>query len=70
MKKTYKAPKVLQIDFNYDEQVVAESSGVALHGDPQHIGKCQQSDEKTCVAFWTVGSMPCEFNPFSLRNIV
>lgn len=52
MKRVYKTPKAVLVDFCYDEQVVAASSGVAMHGDPQQIGKCQQSDESTCKYFW------------------
>ena len=52
MKRTYKTPKAVLVDFSYDEQVVANSSGIATYGDPQHIGRCQQSSETSCMAFW------------------
>lgn len=67
MKRTYKKPKAIHVDFHYDEQVKAESSGVALYGDPQHIGRCQQSSETSCVYFWTAGTTVCQSAPFSLR---
>lgn len=70
MKKTYHTPKVRYIDFTYDEQVVAASSGVALFGDPQHIGRCQQSSEISCTHFWTAGTNVCEANPYSLRPYI
>ena len=68
MKRVYKTPKAKLVDFTYDEQVVAESSGVSTHGDPQHIGRCQQSSETSCVYFWTAGTTVCQSAPFSLRR--
>ncbi len=70
MKRVYKTPKAVLVDFCYDEQVVADSSGgVASHGDPNHIGRCQQTSEKTCVHFWNdiIGGI-CKAEPFSLRG--
>lgn len=67
MKRTYKKTKAIHVDFHYDVQVKAESSGVALYGDPQHIGRCQQSSETSCVYFWTAGSTVCQSASFSLR---
>lgn len=67
MKREYKTPKAMQINFSYDEQVTAQSSGVALYGDPQQIGKCQQSSDTTCVHFWSADSDLCKAAPFSLR---
>ena len=72
MKRAYKTPKAKMIDFTYDEQVTAQSAGnVATYGDPQKIGRCQQSSETSCVHFWNE-SFPsmCEATPFSLRNII
>ena len=66
MKRMYKTPKVKYVDFTYDEQVKADSSGVALYGDPHHIGRCQQSKPDSCVYFWS--SQPvCQSAPMSLR---
>ena len=67
MKRTYKTPKAIHVDFHYEEQVKATSSGVALYGDPNHIGRCQQSSDTSCVYFWTAGTNVCQSNPFSLR---
>lgn len=68
MKKPYKTPKAIHVDFHYEEQVAASSSGgVALYGDPQQIGRCQQSDPTSCVHFWTANSAVCESAPLSLR---
>lgn len=67
MKRTYKTPKALLVDFCYDEQVTAASGGTALYGDPNHIGKCQQSDEMTCVYFWSMLiAGQCESKPHSI----
>ena len=69
MKRTYKTPKAVHVDFSYDEQVTASSMGnVATYGDPQEIGRCQQSNENTCMVFWN-DDYPgkCQWLPFSLR---
>ena len=65
MKKPYKTPKARLVDFCYDEQITAASSGVALHGDPNHIGRCQQSSETSCVHFWSMLiEGQCKSEPF------
>lgn len=68
MKRTYKTPKAMLVDFCYDEQVVATSGGggTALFGDPNHIGRCQQTSENTCVHFWLdiIGGI-CKAKPLS-----
>lgn len=71
MKRKYQTPKCKSIDFCYDEQVTATSENVATYGDPQYIGRCQQSSASSCVHFWN-DSYPgkCEAAPWSLRNIV
>lgn len=68
MKRTSKTPKAIHVDFRYDVQGKAESGGVALYGDANHIGRCQQSSETSCAHFWTVGAQVCGSNPFSLRE--
>ena len=67
MKRTYKTPKAIHVDFQYDVQVKAASSGVSLHGDPNHTGYCQQSSETSCTYFWIAGTTLCQSNPFSLN---
>ena len=73
MKRTYEKPKVVHVDFHYDVQVKAESTGTgggentAPFGDPNSIGRCQQSDPASCTYFWTAGSSACQSAPFSLR---
>ena len=67
MKREYCKPKAMVVDFCYDEQVTAASGNVATYGDPQHIGKCQQSSATTCKHFWT-NSVFCEANPLSLSG--
>lgn len=67
MKRTYKTPKALLVDFCYDEQVTAASGGTALHGDPQHIGRCQQGSEIDCMVFWTSDyDGKCTQEPYSI----
>lgn len=66
MKRTYKTPKAIQVDFRYDVHVKAASSGVALYGDPNHIGRCQQSSDTSCTFFWIAGTTLCQSIPFSL----
>lgn len=71
MKRVYKTPKAVLVDFCYDEQVVATSGGgnTAQYGDPNHIGRCQQSSETTCMYFWLdFSSGICQSKPFSLRG--
>ena len=68
MKRTYKTPKAMLVDFCYDEQVTAASSGVTLHGDPNHIGRCQQSSETTCVHFWSTVINLCKAEPLSISG--
>lgn len=70
MKRVYKTPKAVLVDFCYDEQVVATSGGgnTAQYGDPNQIGRCQQSDARTCVYFWLNLGSQCEHKPFSLRG--
>lgn len=67
MKRTYKTPKAILVDFSYDVQIKATSSNVSGYGDPQQIGRCQQSSEVTCVYFWEAGTTVCKSAPFSLR---
>lgn len=69
MKRVYKAPKAVLIDFTYDEQVTAASSGVALYGDPQQIGRCQQSSADSCMYFWDSDAF-CQAAPMSLRDLL
>ena len=64
MKKAYCKPKAMAVDFCYDEQVTASSGNVSLHGDPQHIGRCQQSSDTSCVYFWTDRTF-CKADPMS-----
>ena len=66
MKRSYKTPKVMRIDFCYNEQVVAKSGNVANYGDPQEIGRCQQSSSTSCMVFWK--DSYCQLEPFSLRK--
>ena len=69
MKRKYRMPKVKWIDFCYDEQVTASSGGNrSPDGDPDNIGKCQQSSPNSCRVFWVGSSTVCQMDPFSLRK--
>lgn len=68
MKKQYRTPRAVKVDFTFDEHVTATSSGaIATYGDPQQIGRCQQSSPTACMVFWTAeyGTM-CKTDPLSL----
>lgn len=66
MKRIYETPKALHVDFHYDVQVKAASGYVATYGDPNQIGRCQQSSATACTYFWTAGTTLCQSNPFKL----
>ena len=68
-KREYRKPKAVLVDFCYDEQIVATSSGTSPLGDPPpQLGKCRQSSENSCSVFWRQGiDSACAMNPFSLR---
>ena len=68
MKRAYKKPKAVHVDFHYDVQVKAASGDVALYGDPQQIGRCQQSSATECTVFWETDWTTCKITPFSLRS--
>lgn len=67
MKKAYCKPKAMVVDFCYDEQVTASSGNTSLHGDPQHIGRCQQTSTTACVHFWTDRTY-CAADPLNLSG--
>lgn len=67
MKRSYKTPKAIHVDFHYEEKVKADSGYIATYGDPQQIGRCQQSSATSCMVFWDDGSSVCKMAPFSLR---
>lgn len=70
MKREYKTPKAVCVDFCYDEQIVAVSGDVAPLGDPPpQLGRCRQTSTTTCRAFWFVDQgEDCTYAPFSLRH--
>lgn len=67
MKRQYRSPRAVKVDFTYDEHVTATSGGIATYGDPQQIGRCQQSSATTCMHFWTAQfEGMCSADPLSL----
>lgn len=66
MKRIYKTPKAIHVDFHYDVQVTATSGDTAPFGDPNKTGYCQQSNPTSCVIFWNDATY-CQSAPLSLR---
>ena len=71
MKKTYVAPRVILVDFAYDENIVAQSvPEYSPFGDPDHLtGRCRYNSG-TCTFFYTADqSLGCQWEdavPMSL----
>ena len=66
MKRTYKTPKAIHVDFQYEEQVRADSGYVSGYGDSDRHGYCQQNSPTSCRQFW-FDSTYCASDPWSLR---
>lgn len=68
MKRTYKTPKAVHVDFNYEEKVTASSGDIALYGDGNNLNVCQQVST-TCWKWWTTDTSLCrqEASDWSLR---
>ncbi len=67
MKRTYKTPKAMLVDFCYDEHVAASSGQqppIAPQNDPNNTGHCQQALSAFCRAFWT--DSRCDAMPVSI----
>ena len=70
MKRTYKTPKAVHVDFHYEEQVTATSLGeghVSGYGDPNHTGYCQQYSPYTCTSFFLANLDFCSETAWSFR---
>ena len=70
MKKVYREPIVKKIDFEYNEQVVAQSE-IGIQARPTHPTDCQYSTTKvpTCMQIYEQ-SDGCYMNPWSLRPVI
>ena len=73
MKREYRKPTALFIDYSYDEQVVAESANYNGHGDGNHTGYCTyQSGSYSNPCVTMVNSQftndVCGIQPWSLRG--
>lgn len=51
MKRTYKKPKAVLVDFHYDEKVTASSVGGDIYGGYGHdaVGRCQYTSGTVCT---------------------
>lgn len=68
MKKAYAKPTATKVDFEYKDNVIAQSGGdVGTHGRPDHLVYCQYKSETDCFHFYDTSLGKCEFNPVSLN---
>ena len=67
MKKAYAKPTATKVDFEYEDNVIAQSGGdIGTLGRPSHIEHCQYTSNTTCFHFFT-SSFNCETEPVSLN---
>lgn len=67
MKKAYAKPTATKVDFEYKDNVIAQSGGaVGTHGRPDHLVYCQYQSETDCRHFYT-SEYNCAMNPVSLN---
>lgn len=68
MKKAYAKPTATKVDFEYKDNVTAESGGgnTGTLGRPSHVLYCQYTSETTCRHFFT-SFYNCETEPVSLN---
>ena len=73
MKKMYRTPKAVFVDFAFDEQVKAASVDVSDYQDPPpKLNRCRQFYSTDCSHFFQIeihGEV-CASNPYSLRPSV
>ena len=67
MKKAYAKPTATKVDFEYEDNVTAESGGgdTGTHGRPEHPTECQYSSWTTCDLVHSPG-YTCTYHPTSL----
>lgn len=73
MKRTYRTPKAVLVDFCFDEQVKAQSSDIAPYQDPPpKLDRCRQWYSTDCSVFWdtVVNAGVCVSMPYGLRPTV
>lgn len=68
MKKAYAKPTATKVDFEYKDQVIAQSGGggnIGSLGRPSHVEHCQFTSLTECFHFYT-SSDGCKNDPVSL----
>ena len=65
MKKAYAKPTATKVDFEYKDQVIAQSGDTGTHGRPEHPTECQYSSWTTCDLVHSPG-YTCTYHPTSL----
>ena len=67
MKKAYAKPTATKVDFEYKDNVTAESGGnTGTLGRPSHVEYCQYTSLTDCYHFYT-SSDGCRNDPVSLN---
>lgn len=67
MKKAYAKPTATKVDFEYKDNVTAESGGnIGTHAGPAHPDLCQYSSWTTCTLVHSTG-YDCIHHPTSLN---
>lgn len=66
MKKAYAKPTATKVDFEYKDNVTAESGGnTGTHGRPTHPTDCQYMSQLNCDLIHSPGHI-CTYHPTSL----
>ena len=67
MKKAYAKPTATKVEFEYEDNVIAQSAGgeVGTHARPEHPTDCQYSSWENCDLIHSPG-YTCTHHPTSL----
>lgn len=65
MKKAYAKPTATKVDFEYKDNVIAQSGNVGTHAGPAHPDLCQYSSSDSCDLVHSPGYI-CTYHPTSL----
>ena len=65
MKKAYAKPTATKVDFEYKDNVTAQSGDVGTHGRPEHPTECQYTSWENCDLIHSPG-YTCTYHPTSL----
>lgn len=68
MKKAYAKPTATKVDFEYKDNVIAQSGGdIGTLGRPSHVEHCQYTSQTECFHFYNASSGECKSDPVSLN---